>query len=227
MSRTLSGNLSGETLKRQPLTARQRETLNFIVGCIRKRGYSPTVREIAAQLGLNTANGAISHLEALERKGYIRRKANASRAIQLIRARAPESEGVEVRAKVVSGKLLDVPQPEYVDLSPYFTGCNEDFFLVRVTDESLEAHRIQAGDWLVLRRARSAGFHEKVLFRREFSHLLGICQMNPITQKTFLRPLDTPDKALPNDGLTLLGILTAVIRLEPEYRPPHEIGLSN
>ena len=51
--------------------------------------------------------------------------------------------------------------------------------------------------------------------------------MNPITQKTFLRPLDTPDKALPNDGLTLLGILTAVIRLEPEYRPPHEIGLSN
>ena len=68
-----------------PLTARQQKVYDFIEERICMRGYGPTVREIAFELGIKSPTGAIAHLKALERKGLIRRAANKSRAIGLTR----------------------------------------------------------------------------------------------------------------------------------------------
>ena len=48
-----------------------------------RRGYGPTVREIAEHMDIRSPNGVVGHLRALVRKGLIRRNANKARAIEL------------------------------------------------------------------------------------------------------------------------------------------------
>lgn len=71
-----------EIATRQPLTDRQAEVLAFIaanIGC-----YGPSIREIARHLQVRNVTGVVGHLEALERKGYIRRTPNVARGIEVL-----------------------------------------------------------------------------------------------------------------------------------------------
>lgn len=70
---------------KEELTDRQQEIFSFIKSRIHSRGYSPTVREIGKRFGINSPNGVMCHLKALERKGFIKRDPHLSRAIQLNR----------------------------------------------------------------------------------------------------------------------------------------------
>ena len=69
---------------RQPLTARQREALDFITYCLDERGYPPTLRAIGEHMGIRSTNGVNDHLKALERKGYLVREELKSRALRPI-----------------------------------------------------------------------------------------------------------------------------------------------
>jgi repressor LexA len=65
-----------------PLTARQREVLEWIKAHMAY--YSPTVREIAEAMSIKSPNGVTVHLEALERKGYIRMANGKARGIEVV-----------------------------------------------------------------------------------------------------------------------------------------------
>src|SRR3989449_10744874 len=67
-----------------PLTRRQREILDFISGHIDAKGYAPSFEEIARQFGFQSLATVHEHLTNLERKGYIRRAHNESRAIEIV-----------------------------------------------------------------------------------------------------------------------------------------------
>ena len=64
------------------LTQRQQEVYEFI--CKNAGFYGPTVREIAAALQIASPNGVMCHLEALEQKGYIRRRPRVGRGIEVV-----------------------------------------------------------------------------------------------------------------------------------------------
>jgi repressor LexA len=66
---------------KQQLPPRQREAYEFIADFIEENKYPPSVREIMDGMGIESPNGVIRHLDALEAKGFIGRKANISRAI--------------------------------------------------------------------------------------------------------------------------------------------------
>lgn len=72
------------TTTQLPLTARQAEALAFIRANVGL--YGPSVREIAKHMGINNVTGVVGHLRALEKKGYIRRRPNVARGIEVIRA---------------------------------------------------------------------------------------------------------------------------------------------
>lgn len=67
-----------------PLTARQREVLEWIKANMAY--YSPTVREIAAAFDFKSPQGAVCHLDALAKKGYVRLTGKA-RGIEVIHGR--------------------------------------------------------------------------------------------------------------------------------------------
>ena len=66
------------------LTDRQRQTLQFISDTVTERGYPPSVREIGEAMGLASSSTVHSHMQALQRKGYIKIDPTKPRAIELL-----------------------------------------------------------------------------------------------------------------------------------------------
>jgi repressor LexA len=81
------------------LTARQREIFEFIKGLIRTKGRPPSIREIGERFAIRSTNGVRAVLEALERKGFIRRDRYTSRGIELLR---------EIDEAALSGRYREV-----------------------------------------------------------------------------------------------------------------------
>lgn len=65
------------------ITAKQEEILEYIKNEILKKGYPPTVREICETVHLKSTSSVHSHLETLEKNGYIRRDPTKPRAIEI------------------------------------------------------------------------------------------------------------------------------------------------
>ena len=65
------------------ITAKQQEILDYIKDEILKRGYPPAVREICEAVNLKSTSSVHSHLETLEKNGYIRRDPTKPRAIEI------------------------------------------------------------------------------------------------------------------------------------------------
>ncbi len=195
-----------------PLTARQREALEFIRRCVRKRGYGPTVREIGDQMGINSPNGVVGHLVALERKGFIHREANLSRSIMLVERTEKPLTGLRVAASIVEGRLVENSNPEErMEIHEKIQLSGEDFFLVRVEDDSLSSeYFFRNGDLLVVRRARYEAEGEPVIirdFQDEF--LLAHCRLDEGTGKN---RLFTPTRWFENSCSGIYGVLVSVMR---------------
>ena len=195
-----------------PLTARQREALEFIRRCVRKRGYGPTVREIGDQMGINSPNGVVGHLVALERKGFIHREANLSRSIMLVERTEKPLTGLRVAASILNGRLVDNPNPEErMEIHEKIQLSGEDFFLVRVEDDSLsKEYFFCKGDLLIVRRARNAAEGETVIirdFQDEF--LLAQCRKDEGSGKN---RLFTSTRWFENSCSGIYGVLVSVMR---------------
>jgi repressor LexA len=66
------------------LTRRQKQVLDFLVGFINKKGYSPSFEEIGEGLDLSSLATVHKHLQTLERKGFVRRGYNQSRSVEVV-----------------------------------------------------------------------------------------------------------------------------------------------
>src|SRR5262247_4590599 len=67
-----------------PLTRRQKQIVDYLSDYIERNGYAPSFEEIARQFGFQSLATVHEHLTNLERKGYIRRTHNESRAIEIV-----------------------------------------------------------------------------------------------------------------------------------------------
>lgn len=73
-----------ENKKTRKITQKQKEILDFIKSEILNKGYPPTVREICEMVHLKSTSSVHSHLETLEKNGYIRRDPTKPRAIEIL-----------------------------------------------------------------------------------------------------------------------------------------------
>jgi SOS-response transcriptional repressor LexA len=67
------------------LTRREKEALAAINTLFDRLKYSPTVQEIADEMGLYSKSSAFRYIQTLENKGYIERKEGSPRALKLLR----------------------------------------------------------------------------------------------------------------------------------------------
>ena len=201
-----------ESSSKLPLTARQREALEYIRRCVRKRGYGPTVREIGDQMGIHSPNGVVGHLTALERKGFIQREANLSRSIMLVDRGEKGLSGLPVLSSLLDGRLVENSDPEErLEVHEKIQISGDDFFLIRVLDSSLySAYSFCRGDLLLVRRARNAGLGETVIlrdFENEFT--LAQCERSPEGDRLILR---SSARWYENSCSGIYGVLVSVMR---------------
>jgi repressor LexA len=146
------------------ITHRHREILTFIEQQTRDRGYPPSVREIGEAVGLTSPSTVHSHLNTLERLGYLRRDPTKPRAIEVrwdpnsgaIMERRPVRH-VPLVGDVAAGmNVLAVENVEEVLPMPAdFTG-DGDVFMLRVRGESMIEAGILDGDFVVATQQRLA-----------------------------------------------------------------------
>jgi repressor LexA len=137
------------------LTKRQRQILDFIRDFQEGEGYSPSLEEIGAHLGLSAVSTVHEHLSNLEAKGLLRRGWNRSRSIEpLSEEHLPGRDGLEVplAGTVAAGSPIEAIEiPESVALPPGFTGRGETFAL-RVRGMSMTGDGILDGDMIIVEK---------------------------------------------------------------------------
>jgi repressor LexA len=138
------------------LTRRQQQVYDFIGSYQQQCGYAPTLQEIAAHLQVRGNLGVIRHLQALEKKGCIRRTAGSSRGIVLLgRTTAAVALPLvgSVQAGALSEALEDVEDSLAVDPSLV---RGEGCFALRVRGDSMIEAQIAPGDLAIVRPQASA-----------------------------------------------------------------------
>ncbi len=137
---------------REKLTARQRAVLSFLIRFLDERGYPPTVREIALHFGLKGPRSPKKRLDALEEKGYIRRRPGKSRAIEVIGASPSRSYRLvplvgKIRAGGPSLALEDFEGNIALDRS---LARGDETFSLRVKGDSMVGDHIKDGDLVLV-----------------------------------------------------------------------------
>ena len=137
------------------ITAKQKEILDYIKEQILERGYPPAVREICEAVHLKSTSSVHSHLETLEKNGYIRRDATKPRAIEIL-----DDQFNLVRREVVNVPLIGTVaagQPIFAveNIEGYFPVPaefmpNAQSFLLKVKGDSMINAGIFDGDLLIV-----------------------------------------------------------------------------
>jgi repressor LexA len=138
---------------KEKLSSKQEQVLSFLKKHVQDCGYPPTVREIAASLGMAGPHGAKKILDILERKGYIRKTAHGSRAIDIVGSRAASPVlTVPIVGTIRAGTpLLAVENIEgSVAIDPMLAR-GEGLFALRVQGNSMIEASILDGDLALIR----------------------------------------------------------------------------
>ena len=143
------------------ITEKQQEILDYIKNEILNRGFPPAVREICEAVNLKSTSSVHSHLEALEKNGYIRRDATKPRAIEIIDDNfnlvRREVVNVPIVGTVAAGQpLLAVENIEGYFPIPAEFMPNEQSFMLKVKGESMVNAGIFDGDQVLVRKQSTA-----------------------------------------------------------------------
>ena len=150
------------------ISEKQKEILEYIKSEILNRGYPPAVRDICEAVHLKSTSSVHSHLETLEKNGYIRRDPTKPRAIEIIddtfNLVRREVVNVPLLGRVAAGQpLLAVENIEAYFPVPSEYMPNEESFMLRVKGESMINAGIFDGDNILVRRQSTASNGDMVV----------------------------------------------------------------
>ena len=159
---TFDARESAMTYERE-LTRRQQQILDFIRADIHRKGFPPSVREIGEAVGLSSSSTVHSHLDALERKGFIRRDPSKPRALEVLDFRDSE-RGIDygsVRAvplvgQVAAGSPILAAENIEGTMSLPTEMTDDSAFLLRVRGDSMIDAGILDGDFVVVKQQETA-----------------------------------------------------------------------
>lgn len=143
------------------ISTKQREILEYIKQEILHRGYPPAVREICEAVNLKSTSSVHSHLETLEKNGYIRRDPTKPRAIEIIdenfNLNRREMVNVPMVGKVAAGQpiLAEENIESYFPIPAEFMP-NKETFMLKVKGESMINAGIFDGDHLLVQQQPDA-----------------------------------------------------------------------
>jgi repressor LexA len=160
-------------LDRHPLTNRQQEILEYVASFTRDAGYPPTVREIGRATGLRSPRSVSQHLHALEKKGFIHRGREKSRAIRVldrpdspVAATGDHAVTLLMRGRVTAGETSGATHAtatSYLVDRALFEGTGN--FLMRVDGDCMVDAHILPGDMIVVSPDRAAKHGDVVVAR--------------------------------------------------------------
>ena len=150
------------------ISQKQSEILEYMKNEILNRGFPPSVREICEAVHLKSTSSVHSHLETLEKNGYIRRDPTKPRAIEIVDDNfnlvRRETVNVPIIGKVSAGQpLLAVENIDgYFPIPSEYMPNNKTFMLVVQGDSMINAG-IFNGDYVIVEQQPTAENGQKVV----------------------------------------------------------------
>ena len=199
-----------------PLTKRQREILNYLSGYSEENGYAPSFEEIATQFNYNSLATVHEHLTNLERKGYIKRSYNESRALEILPSQAfPKSVELPLLGSVAAGVPIEsLAHNETMAVPDEFVRRHGSHYVLKVRGNSMVDAQICDGDFVVINERQSADNGEMVI---------AVTNGGGATCKKFYREKDGRIRLQPaneamdpiyvhENDVTIQGIVVGVLR---------------
>lgn len=147
------------------LTPRQLDVLVAIRNYRHLHGMAPTMQELADQLGTSKVT-IFEHIEALERKGVIRRNAHMSRSLEIVAKQLPDEERptkLPLLGAIAAGApILAVENREELDLEQVFTS-RHGVYVLRIKGDSMIEDHLCDGDFVVIERRETARNGETIV----------------------------------------------------------------
>ena len=140
------------------LSKRQKEIYEYIKKMIRDHGYPPSVREICAAIGLSSTSTVHTHLETLEKKGYIKKGNSKNRCIEILEQNFytmnREMIHLPIVGRVAAGEPI-LAEENIEDTFPmpleYFN-TNDTYFMLRIQGDSMIDAGIHNRDMIIVRK---------------------------------------------------------------------------
>lgn len=202
-------------MSQRKISQKQEEILEYIKSQILVRGFPPAVREICEAVNLKSTSSVHSHLETLEKNGYIRRDPTKPRAIEILddtfNLTRREVVNVPLIGRVAAGEPILAQEnienyfPFPVEMMP-----NKQTFLLEVQGESMINVGILSGDYVLVQEESTAdngdmvvaliddGATVKTFYKEE-----GVIRLQP--ENDFMEPIIVTD-------CTILGKVIGVFR---------------
>lgn len=150
------------------ISPKQQEILEYIKAQILERGFPPAVRDICEAVNLKSTSSVHSHLETLEKNGYIRRDPTKPRAIEILddsfNFTRREMVNVPILGRVAAGEPILAEQ----NIENYFPipmeyMPNKQTFMLKVKGESMINSGILDGDYVLVEERKTARNGEMVV----------------------------------------------------------------
>ena len=125
------------------ISKKQEEILEYIKSQILQRGFPPAVREICDAVNLKSTSSVHSHLETLEKNGYIRRDPTKPRAIEILddsfNLTRREMVQIPIVGHVAAGEpvLAQENIEDYYPVPTEYISSNKELFMLKVQGESM------------------------------------------------------------------------------------------
>lgn len=150
------------------ISKKQQEILEYIKNQILQRGFPPAVREICEAVNLKSTSSVHSHLETLEKNGYIRRDPTKPRAIEILddsfNLTRREMVNVPIIGQVAAGQPI-LAEENIEDYFPFPVERmpNKQTFLLKVRGESMVNAGILDGDYVLVEQDATASNGDMVV----------------------------------------------------------------
>lgn len=170
------------------LTPKQLKILQLIRDCRIRHGYSPTMQELADQIGVSKVT-VFEHVEALIKKGALVREPNKARSLSIADGIAVPDEARPMHfplvGKIAAGypieKVEDRDELDVMEIIGPRPGRPGAIFALRVSGDSMRDEGILDGDYILVERADAANNGDRVV---------ALLPNGETTLKTFFREAD-------------------------------------
>lgn len=217
----------------KPLTARQREVLDFVNSLVREKGYSPSLKEIAKELKTSNLSTAQYFVGELEKKGYLKHDYYKNRGITPVE----QEQTIPLLGYIAAGEPIEaISNPEPIDVPIPILTKGGLHYALKVKGNSMIDEGIYDGDIVIIRKQETADNGQKVValidnheatlknFYKERGHI----RLQPANKS--MEPLIFRN----GQDILIQGIVLDVIREEgsaeiklPEHKAPEKSPLQN
>lgn len=198
------------------ISSKQKEILEYVKSRIINKGYPPSVREICEAVKLKSTSSVHSHLETLEKNGYIRRDPSKPRAIEIIddefNLTRRELVNVPIVGTITAGQpILAVENVDSYFPIPSEYMPNSDTFMLKVKGDSMINAGIFDGDKVLIQKQSHA---------KNGNYIVALID-DEVTIKTFykesgyirLQPENDALEPIIVTDLQVLGIVIGLFRI--------------